>query len=155
MADKLKPCPFCGGEAYIAHRKGAYDFWNYYCGCVDCGVETLGYDREKEAIKKWNNRHSPWHIFNDWSDAPDCDVVIVTIENRFGQRFVTEAWWSVGSDCKCNWYAIDRRYAENWREGIYLLSQNWKVVAWMYRPEPYILKEYPYAYEDYDEEKEI
>ena len=95
---------------------------------------------EEEAMAKAEmekKKESPWHIFNDWNDAPDCDVVIVTIENRFDQRFVTEAWWSVGADGQCNWYAIDRRYAENWREGIYLLSQNWKVVAWMYRPEPY------------------
>ena len=57
---KLKPCPFCGGEAYIAHRRDER-FWNYYCGCVDCGVETLGHDRKKEAIEAWNRRPSPWH----------------------------------------------------------------------------------------------
>ena len=36
---ELKPCPFCGGETYIAHRKDVYNSWNYHCGCVDCGAE--------------------------------------------------------------------------------------------------------------------
>lgn len=97
----------------------------------------MGEEEERAKAEREKKKESPWHIFNDWNDAPDCEGVLVTIENRFGQRFVTEAWWSVGADCKCNWYVIDRRYAENWREGIYILSQNWKVVAWRYKPEPY------------------
>lgn len=37
--DKLKPCPFCGGEANAYCRKGRYGIFGYIA-CEYCGVET-------------------------------------------------------------------------------------------------------------------
>lgn len=49
---KLKPRPFCGGEARIV---GAIDavFW---IKCTKCGAETSSYDTKEEAEEAWNRR---------------------------------------------------------------------------------------------------
>lgn len=53
--DKLKPCPFCGAEAYIA------DTWNTtkYVQCTVCGCRTLQLKNVLEAIALWNRRTAP------------------------------------------------------------------------------------------------
>lgn len=52
MAEKLKPCPFCGGEAEV---KQAYD--GHYCvSCMICGIRTLFSDKKSIPIKLWNRR---------------------------------------------------------------------------------------------------
>lgn len=53
MATKLKPCPFCGGEAT------AYDVAGVACPvriiCDECWAAIEG-DTEKDAIAAWNRR---------------------------------------------------------------------------------------------------
>lgn len=54
----LKPCPFCGGEAYI---KKTPDYGSekprLFATCCVCGVETPPIARNrKEAIAAWNRR---------------------------------------------------------------------------------------------------
>ena len=72
MSDELKPCPFCGGKAYIHEH---YTFGGYVpndyphneplgyaigCGKYDCRGkrENTGfmYDTEAQAIAAWNTR---------------------------------------------------------------------------------------------------
>ena len=60
--DKLKPCPFCGGEAHT------YTFTNTEAGiirkcwlvhCSGCGLNhptSKKCGTEKEAVKWWNKR---------------------------------------------------------------------------------------------------
>jgi len=53
--EKLKPCPFCGGEAAVKSRT-AYD---YVIMCRDCYVndESNNWSQTKEeAIDAWNRR---------------------------------------------------------------------------------------------------
>lgn len=69
--DKLKPCPFCGGEAeVISHRffSEALNDWkteSYGVACKSCN--TSGYQFfgcEIHAIKAWNRRANDapvWH----------------------------------------------------------------------------------------------
>lgn len=55
---ELKPCPFCGGEGYVAHKvlPPGIDAW-YGCGCKRCRVQFGCYkDTETEAIEQWNTR---------------------------------------------------------------------------------------------------
>ena len=50
MSDtKLKPCPFCGGEAVVI---GVSTIW---CENEDCGCEFTNINKEK-LIKGWNTR---------------------------------------------------------------------------------------------------
>ena len=59
---KLKPCPFCGGEAeLVQHQVVGYPD-DFYVECVtnEC-IMSLGglcYETEKEAIEAWNRRVS-------------------------------------------------------------------------------------------------
>lgn len=56
MSDtKLKPCPFCGGEA-IVYEDNEYDKYSIGCkNCCDCEPITK-WTRKKEAIALWNTR---------------------------------------------------------------------------------------------------
>ena len=51
--EELKPCPFCGGKAYIEKNRYKYAYW---IKCYDCRVETEAYDYVEEAINVWNRR---------------------------------------------------------------------------------------------------
>lgn len=59
MADlKLKPCPFCGGEAKIAKFDWGYSIKEYWTYCK-CGCELKAKARTiPQAIKEWNRRVS-------------------------------------------------------------------------------------------------
>lgn len=59
MAEKLKPCPFCGGAAHAslaAYASGA----TAHALCDGCGAAVLGYGRGerglRDAVKRWNRR---------------------------------------------------------------------------------------------------
>lgn len=57
---KLKPCPFCGGEAKLSNDAGIQAFAVY---CSVCGISSprLNHytedDTEHKAIQAWNTRH--------------------------------------------------------------------------------------------------
>lgn len=63
MTDKLKPCPFCGGEAYIDEHsfyndktKGFTDH-SYGVLCSKCFAQSSqSYETKKEAKQMWNRR---------------------------------------------------------------------------------------------------
>lgn len=50
---KLKPCPFCGGEAHLVYTIGR-GLWMAECG--ECEIETPIKDSESDAIAAWNRR---------------------------------------------------------------------------------------------------
>lgn len=57
----LKPCPFCGGKAWLARnaKRKIYGKDEYRVGVsVYCGVceARMFYGTEEEAIKAWNRR---------------------------------------------------------------------------------------------------
>lgn len=62
MANELKPCPFCGGEAVIECDKEPYGMTYAYAFCKECGAKSkdfcVRYDicAKYEAIKAWNRR---------------------------------------------------------------------------------------------------
>ena len=54
MTEKLKKCPFCGGEAKIVRVMN--DYPNYVIQCNECRLTTKWYADKKELIKYWNTR---------------------------------------------------------------------------------------------------
>lgn len=55
MANKLKPCPFCGGRAEYVRN-----FWRdgeWAVMCVGCHVtSSTSYEKKATARKVWNKR---------------------------------------------------------------------------------------------------
>lgn len=52
MSEKLKPCPFCGGEARLSR-----DFQTFhFVRCEDCGLGTQFRQWRGKAIRAWNRR---------------------------------------------------------------------------------------------------
>lgn len=53
---KLKPCPFCGGEAEIRKYVNGYNIW--FCArCDSCKItQTSTTQTEQQAIAAWNRR---------------------------------------------------------------------------------------------------
>jgi len=49
---RMKSCPFCGGEAYLA------DTWDGRIAvkCTLCGCGTVHYKQKESAIHQWNQR---------------------------------------------------------------------------------------------------
>ena len=63
---KLKPCPFCGGEAHLQNwSDGAY----VWC---ECGVKTETYlhSGTEKAIEAWNRRAEPERKKGMWEVQP-------------------------------------------------------------------------------------
>ncbi len=56
MIEKLKPCPFCGGEDISLVRICNVNNDFYYVTCCNCGIFTVDYDKEWDSIKAWNRR---------------------------------------------------------------------------------------------------
>lgn len=56
MAEKLKPCPFCGGEAYIVKLNILFD--PIIVGCKNCGCSVKRTNEVEEAVRAWNRRVS-------------------------------------------------------------------------------------------------
>lgn len=55
MSDKLKPCPFCGGEAmlnYFGSRPISY----YQISCSECGCRQASSIHKESVINTWNTR---------------------------------------------------------------------------------------------------
>ena len=48
---KLKPCPFCGGEAKVEYAGN-----NAYIRCVPCGARSVVCNTVRWAVKNWNYR---------------------------------------------------------------------------------------------------
>lgn len=52
---ELKPCPFCGGEAYVSN--GVPRLW--YVHCPECIIDGPINNTEAKAIEAWNHRAQP------------------------------------------------------------------------------------------------
>ena len=57
---ELKPCPFCGGNALLAHDHAGLGA--SYIRCEKCGLESVHFIKsfevasDNQAIKDWNRR---------------------------------------------------------------------------------------------------
>jgi len=55
MSEKLKPCPFCGGEA-TCHTQANFRASTFAIRCKSCGCFSALYDDFPQAIAAWNAR---------------------------------------------------------------------------------------------------
>lgn len=73
---KLKPCPFCGGEATTSHGEDDYTLGQFFfVSCEYCGSRTRKFHRycygeeyERKAIEAWNRRKSLEDIVEQLKD---------------------------------------------------------------------------------------
>lgn len=54
--DELKPCPFCGGEAFIRYDESHSTAFFVGCSDWDCFGNMMWAETEAEARRKWNTR---------------------------------------------------------------------------------------------------
>lgn len=57
MSEKLKHCPFCGGEASIYEvSNDEENFVGYMVSCDDCDCGTTVFNVRDTAVQSWNKR---------------------------------------------------------------------------------------------------
>lgn len=71
------------------------------------------------------------------SDMPNCCgyPVLLTVENKFGQREVCKAFTNYMKEGKLLFYTNEKEFCAELTSS--RLSEHWKPIAWMYLPEPY------------------
>ena len=67
--EKLKKCPFCGGEVRFATEEGNWIL------CPKCGAESDYFDRKEEAITAWNTRKPMERIVERLEETKGKDIV--------------------------------------------------------------------------------
>lgn len=134
---KLKPCPFCGGEAELVtfYIKGVANRKNHFARCrQNHFCRTRNYRSRNDAIEAWNKRAEPpadqWIPFTGEYDKkegrvvltcpiPDDDEEIMVTDGKYVWE---DTFMNDGEDC--------------WLDGSnkFLVEE---VTAWMPKPEPY------------------
>lgn len=62
MSEKLKPCPFCGGNASIYEvSNDEENFVGYMVSCDDCDCGTTVFNVRDIAVQSWNKRIAHEH----------------------------------------------------------------------------------------------
>ncbi len=65
MSEELKPCPFCGGTAFVGEtimqdEPSESQIWGgssrYYIMCSNCHIATDAFHAMEKAIKSWIRR---------------------------------------------------------------------------------------------------
>ena len=104
MTSKLKPCPFCGGEAkvreimYMKYDGYQERFYISECQCCNVNIEA---DNKEDAITAWNTRkpmdkiveqlerlpnvNSDYWNFADLIDREDAIEIVREVQNE-GQK---------------------------------------------------------------------
>lgn len=83
MTQQLKACPFCGGQAELAHGGPG----NWFVRCTECTASTDDGGRDR-AIAAWNIRPEPsadellanWPLDDGLPPSPDAGLVADMLE---------------------------------------------------------------------------
>lgn len=82
MPDRLKPCPFCGGNNVgIFKWRTPYGFITYSAQCYDCHFGLVEVDTEAKAIEAWNTRKPMDRIVEQLKEVAFVDWVEKYVDN--------------------------------------------------------------------------
>lgn len=80
---RLKPCPFCGGQAEVVRVTDKYP--NYVVNCRKCRISTAWYADVKQLSEFWNKRasekHGVWNIDYDDIVCSECGTIFNLNDN--------------------------------------------------------------------------
>lgn len=71
MAEKLKPCPFCGGEARTKIAIAPLGMIEIKVGCLDCEVWKYNEINSGDSIEKFNE--TVQKVISKWNRRADDD----------------------------------------------------------------------------------
>lgn len=97
MTEKLRECPFCGGEGKLKKKKGpGLETFNpvHYVRCQECYACTELLEDEASAIAAWNRRASEWVSVEERlpEDGEDMTPYLVHVESKYGRSVTLTAW---------------------------------------------------------------
>ena len=83
---KLKPCPFCGGEAEAQNRGIVW-----VVICKNCETVTTFMPTAQRAADIWNRRDKSthWHIKPKFKPCPFCGNTVPKFYRSYGKRQYT------------------------------------------------------------------
>lgn len=114
MAETIKPCPFCGGEAKeFTGEDAAPHRWTVECD--SCGAH-VGSDTRHKARAKWNRRaERTWHDFTD--ELPPVGSVVLC-RGKNGALYVGKPVTFKGNVTRKVWVPRGDQYRtpEKWME---------------------------------------
>lgn len=118
---KLKPCPFCGGEAETLTAESMHGGNLYGVMCANCAGRSDVYDTEAEAIAAWNSRAAM--EFDNWFYLPKPKEPIVEVTETThawdGTKVKTDVFYQVQEQAVIKWAKeldehIIKRICEVW-----------------------------------------
>ena len=119
MANELKPCPFCGGEAKLFTARGKC---NQIVRCLACNVSPGYRQTKKEAIEAWNTRaeQKPVAVANisftkEQLERLKEEVIHELTAYRTGER--TCRWWALANEDGMSGTCSYCGYTEEWDGG--------------------------------------
>ena len=117
-----------GLKQYKDKYSDCYKYAGVYVKVIQDMIEQLQDDLEQDEKE------------NGWipvSEMPNCCgyPVLLTVENKFGQREVCKAFTNYMKEGKQLFYTNEKEYCAELTSS--KLSEAWKPIAWMHLPEPY------------------
>ena len=113
----------------VQHGDGTFDVYDdTYDVVIHCKTE----EEQKKVIERLKS--------TNWipvSDMPNCCgyPVLLTVENKFGQRDVCKAFTNYMKEGRQLFYTNEKEFCSELTSS--RLSEHWKPIAWMPLPEPY------------------
>lgn len=97
MTDRLKPCPFCGGEVKMITQKHREYPSTYYVYCKHCRCKSIETQCRMDVIEAWNTRKPIDRIEKQVSEIADrisnyCEEIDLNIpeEERSGYKMLPD-----------------------------------------------------------------